>query len=253
MRRHELLRSLHELLEPRSYFEIGVNTGRSLTMSRTRSVGVDPFFAINRELHCDLHLVRASSDEFFARRHPFAHLDEPVVDLAFIDGMHLSEYALRDLINTERYTRSTSVIVMDDMLPRTVEEADRTFPRRRRAWAGDVYKVVPVLRSLRPDLICLEVDTHPTGVAVILLPDPRSRVLLKAYGGLVGGLVGPDPQPVPEEVLHRAHAVAPERLFAAPIWRGLRQLRTVPDAEARPQVRRLMESAGLVEQASART
>ena len=108
MRRHELLRSLHELLEPRSYFEIGVNTGRSLTMSRTRSVGVDPFFAINRELHCDLHLVRASSDEFFARRHPFAHLDEPVVDLAFIDGMHLSEYALRDLINTERYTRSTS-------------------------------------------------------------------------------------------------------------------------------------------------
>ena len=38
MRCHELLRSLHELLEPRSYFEIGVNTGRSLTMSRTRSV-----------------------------------------------------------------------------------------------------------------------------------------------------------------------------------------------------------------------
>jgi hypothetical protein len=142
---------------------------------------------------------------------------------------------------------------MDDMLPRTVEEADRTFPHRRRAWAGDVYKVVPVLRSLRPDLICLEVDTHPTGVAVILLPDPRSRVLLEAYGGLVGGLVGPDPQPVPGEVLHRTHAVAPERLVAAPIWRGLRQLRALPDAEARPQVRRLMESAGLVEQASART
>ena len=253
MLRHELLNSLHELLAPRSYFEIGVSSGRSMTLSRTRSVGVDPFFAVNRELHCDLHLVRASSDEFFARRHPFAHLDEPVVDLAFIDGMHLAEYALRDVINTERYTRSTSVIVLDDMLPRTVDEADRTFPRARRAWAGDVYKVVPVLRALRPDLICLEVDTQPTGVAVILLPDPASRVLLEAYGGLVAGLVGPDPQPVPEEVLHRTHAIAPERLVAAPIWRELRKLRTVPDAEARPRVRRLLEGAGLAELATVRT
>lgn len=250
MRRHELLESLHELLQPRSYFEIGVSTGRSLTMSRTKSVGVDPFFAVNRELHCDVHLVRASSDEFFARRHPFAHLDEPVVDLAFIDGMHLSEYALRDVVNTERYTRSTSVIVMDDMLPRTVDEAARTYPHRRQAWAGDVYKVAPVLRSLRPDLVCLEVDTHPTGVAVILLPDPASRVLLKAYGGLVGGLVGPDPQPVPDDVLHRTHAIAPERLVEAPIWPALRKLRTLPDAQARPQVRRLLEEAGLAEQGS---
>jgi hypothetical protein len=249
VRRHELLQSLHELLEPRSYFEIGVNTGRSLTLSRTRSVGVDPFFAVNRELHCDLHLVRASSDEFFARRHPFAHLDEPVVDLTFIDGMHLSEYALRDVINTERYTRSTSVIVMDDMLPRTVAEAARTYLPRQ-AWAGDVYKVVPVLRTLRPDLICLEVDTEPTGVAVILLPDPASRVLLEAYGSLVGGLVGPDPQPVPDEVLHRTHAVAPERLLAAPVWKELRELRTVPDAQARPRVRELLEGAGLAQQGS---
>ena len=250
MLRHELLKSLHELLEPRSYFEIGVNTGRSLTMSRTRSVGVDPFFTVNRELQCDLHLVRASSDEFFARKHPFAHLDEPVVDLTFIDGMHLSEYALRDVINTERYTRSTSVIVMDDMLPRTIAEAARTYPGRRHAWAGDVYKVIPLLRTLRPDLITLEVDTQPTGVSVILLPDPKSRVLLQAYGGLVGGLVEPDPQPVPDEVLHRRDAIAPEDLLAAPIWQAMRELRTLPDAQARPQVRQLLQDAGLVERGS---
>jgi len=38
--RHELLKSLHELLDPRSYLEIGVSTGRSLTLSRTRTIGV---------------------------------------------------------------------------------------------------------------------------------------------------------------------------------------------------------------------
>ena len=32
-----------------------------------------------------------------------------VVDLAFIDGMHLFEYALRDVFHTERHTRWTSV------------------------------------------------------------------------------------------------------------------------------------------------
>ena len=102
MRRHEFLRRLHQRLQPRTYFEIGVRTGRSLTLSRVPSVGVDPFFEVKAELHCDLHLVRTTSDEFFARPEPFAHFGQPVVDLAFIDGMHLAEFALRDFMNTER-------------------------------------------------------------------------------------------------------------------------------------------------------
>ncbi|MGZ8742017.1 MAG: class I SAM-dependent methyltransferase, partial [Nocardioides sp.] len=89
MLRHELLKNLHELLKPRTYFEIGVNYGSSLTLSRTRTVAVDPFYKVTREVQCDVHLVRATSDEFFARKHPLAHFDEPVIDLAFIDGMHL--------------------------------------------------------------------------------------------------------------------------------------------------------------------
>ena len=38
------------LLDPRTYFEIGVHIGMSLTLSRARSVAVDPFFKITREL-----------------------------------------------------------------------------------------------------------------------------------------------------------------------------------------------------------
>jgi predicted O-methyltransferase YrrM len=124
--RHELLKHLHQLVQPRNYLEIGVRKGASLALSRARTVAVDPFYEIEREILCDLHLVRTTSDEFFARRHPLAHFDEPVVDLAFIDGMHLSEYALRDVINVERYCHAGSVIVIDDMLPRGIEEAGRT-------------------------------------------------------------------------------------------------------------------------------
>ena len=247
MRRHDLLRSLHARLQPRAYLEIGVSTGSSMTLSRTRSIGVDPAFHIKRELLCDLHLVRATSDEFFARRHPLAHFDNPVVDLAFIDGMHLAEYALRDFINTERFTHATSVIVIDDMLPRNLGEADRDRgrPRTGPAWAGDVYKVLDCLRTVRPDLVCLEVDTTPTGTVVVLLPDAASTALLSAYDDMVEALVVPDPQDVPHEILTRSRAIDPETLLAAPVWEDLRGLRDLEDADARPRVASLLAEAGL--------
>jgi hypothetical protein len=206
-------------------------------------VAVDPFYKVTTEVRCDLHLVRATSDEYFARARPFAHFETPVIDLAFIDGMHLAEFALRDVINTERYTHATSVIVIDDMLPRNVLEANRN--RQSVAWAGDVYKMIDSFRTLRPDLVCLEVDTEPTGTVVLLLPDPRSRTLLKAYDELLAAYVVPDPQDVPAEVLGRTRAVNPEELLRTPIWDELKRLRSKPDDEARPLVSSLFAASGL--------
>lgn len=254
MRRHDLLRELHSLLNPRAYFEIGVREGRSLALSRTRSVAVDPFFLLDCELRCDVHLVRTSSDEFFARKHPFAHLDEPVVDLAFVDGMHLSEYALRDVLNTERFTHPGSVIVIDDMLPRSVDEAgrERRGTAERGAWAGDVYKVVPALRRHRPDLVVLEVDTFPTGTVVILVPDARSRVMQRAYDDLVEQFVVADPQVVPEETLGRTRAVDPRRLLDSGVWSDLVALRGMDHDEALARGRAAAEAAGLLQVPAAR-
>jgi hypothetical protein len=231
VRRHAFLRGLHEVLRPRTYFEIGVRDGMSLTHSRAPSVAVDPAFSIDREIRCDLHLVRTTSDEFFARDHPFAHFPDrgagPVVDLAFIDGMHLAEYALRDVLNTERWCRPASVIVLDDMLPRTVEEAGRgrTGSAEHGPWAGDVNKVTAALRDVRPDLQVLEVGTEPTGTVLVLLPDPDDRTLLEAYDGLARAFVTPDPQDVPAEVIERHRAVDPERVLASSAWPRVVELR----------------------------
>ena len=247
MRRHELLEQLHDRLAPRTYLEIGVSTGTSLTLSRTRSIGVDPFFRIRRELHCDLQLVRATSDEFFASAGAFEHFGGSAFDLAFIDGMHLAEYALRDFINTERHAHPASVIVLDDMLPRVPVEGlrDRRDARSHGAWAGDVYKILDALRTLRPDLVCLELDTRPTGTVAIFLPDSYSTTLAAAYDELVQAYVVPDPQDIPDEVLRRSRALDPEDLLRSPIWDGLRRLRERPAAEARPEVARLLAEAGL--------
>lgn len=150
--KYHLLRNLHRLVSPRTYLEIGVNRGASLQLSRAATVAVDPEFAIVRPVRCDLDLVRATSDEFFARADATAHFDGVPVDLAFVDGMHLSEYVLRDFINLERHLAPTALTVLDDVLPRNGLEAARH--RLTNAWAGDVYRLRRPSRAGDPTSWC---------------------------------------------------------------------------------------------------
>jgi hypothetical protein len=238
--RHEFLSQLHKTYRPRNYLEIGVNDGRSLTLSRVPSVAVDPAFKVTAELACDVHLVRETSDDFFRRKNPLVHLaggrnpvrkiarkdpalifTKPTLELSFIDGMHLFEFALRDFINVERNARWSSVVVFDDMLPRQVDHAARD--RHTRLWTGDVFKIVPVLRTYRPDLTLLLADTAPTGLLLVLGLDPGSTVLQDNYDAILAEHVVPDPQVVPEDVLSRKGALDPARLLRSPVWGALRR------------------------------
>jgi hypothetical protein len=240
MTRHEFLRRLHELARPRNYLEIGVFDGHSLALSRVPSIAIDPAFKVTQPLKVDVHLAKQTSDDFFARkdpilhlrsgrnplrnmrrgRPPFAHyLGGTTLDLAFIDGMHLFEFALRDFMNVEHFSRWSTVIVFDDMLPRNVPEAARE--RTTHQWTGDVYKMIPVLREYRPDLTLIPVDTTPTGVLVVLGADPGSDILKTNNDRIVETWVTPDPQEIPSEILERRGAVSPEALLAADVWPGL--------------------------------
>jgi hypothetical protein len=242
--RHDFLRQLHKVYKPRNYLEVGVNDGRSLALSRVASVAVDPAFKLVTQISCDVHLVKATSDDFFARKDPLLHLrpgrnpfralarkdplswfGDPKLELSFIDGMHIFEYALRDFMNVERHSRWSSVIVLDDMLPRSVDEAARD--RHTDAWTGDVYKVATVLRSLRPDLLTVAVDTEPTGVLLVFGADPDSKVLGESYERVLKEYAIPDPQDVPEEILARKSAIAPERLLGADFWPALIRARNL--------------------------
>lgn len=243
MLRHELLRQLHALVKPRTYLEIGVNDGRSLALSRAKSIAIDPAFNVTSELRCEVYLTKTTSDEFFARQQPLAYFTHPIVDLAFIDGMHLAEYTLRDFINIERYTTPASVIVLDDMLPRSVEEAARD--RHTSQWTGDVYKVVQTLRRFRPDLVCFELDTRPTGTAVVLFPDATSTILADRYDDVVEEIVTEDPQDVPTDVITRAGAIRPDDLLKNRLWPELVTLRDRRRPTTASDLRRVLESTGI--------
>lgn len=224
MERHELLAGLHQIVRPRNYLEIGVDRGDSLALSRVPSIGIDPAFSVEHEVNTDVQLVRATSDDYFSVNNPTKRLGDNPLDLVFIDGMHLAEFALRDFIYVESYSAPTSVIVFDDMLPRNPVEAARQ--RLTTAWTGDVFKVTTILRSLRPDLVVLEVDTNPTGTVVVLLPDGASTRLLENYPAIEAAIrQDQDPQQPPQSVLGRTEAVDPVALLACPWWEALTEER----------------------------
>jgi len=179
--RHEFLAQLHELLQPKTYLEIGVQHGWSLQLSRAdRSYGIDPnpqSGAYDAARRNGATIFKQTSDDFFAGHET---IDMVPIDFAFIDGMHLVEYALRDFANIERYAHERSVIVFDDVLPTTVEMAARE--QCPGDWTGDVWRVYDILRERRPDLVLILVDTQPTGLLVVLKPDPvMGPIIMDAY------------------------------------------------------------------------
>jgi methyltransferase family protein len=239
----DFLERVHEVLEPPTYLEIGIRHGDSLALARTAtSVGIDPAYELRTKLRRGTELFRETSDEYFDRPDPLEPFEGRPPALSFIDGLHLVEYALRDFINVERHADWSSVVVFDDIFPANVQIAARK--RRTRRWTGDVYKILGILSRHRPDLICLRVDTEPTGLLLVLGLDPENRTLDRRYDEILLETVAPDPQRVPEEVLARRDAIDPERLLSASFWSLLREARDggVDRGEGLGELRRRIES-----------
>jgi hypothetical protein len=220
MRYLDFLQRVHETLEPPTYLEIGVRHGDSLALSRSPSIGIDPGFKLRTEPPAGAKLFRQTSDDYFERPKPLRHFAGRPAALAFIDGMHLIDYALRDFVNVERHAHWSSVVVFDDILPRTVDEAARE--RVTRAWTGDVFKILAILAEHRPDLVCLRVGTEPTGLLLVLGLDPANRTLADRYEDIVVDTVTVDPQEVPDDVLERRGVLDPDAVLGASFWSVLR-------------------------------
>jgi len=180
----EFLKRLHLTLKPDWYFEIGTQTGASLRLSNAKSISVDPVFALRHEVtgaKPELHLFQCTSDDFFVSDRLSALGAK--VDLAFLDGMHLMEFLLRDFINTARHCSADSVIVMHDCVPRNSAMTKRH--RETKVWTGDVWKIIPILQKYRPDLDLEIVDCAPTGLVIVTGLDATNTVLSDSYDEII--------------------------------------------------------------------
>lgn len=159
--RHEFLAQVHDLLKPEVYLETGVQYGLSLALASYSKVaiGIDPKPLVAPVGNQVIHAM--ASDEFFARSH-----DDLVVDMAFIDGLHLAEQVYRDVINVTRHSHQKTVIILDDVLPFTQAMAARE--QCPGDWTGDVWKAALMWWERGQGTF---VNTAPTGTFVIFAED----------------------------------------------------------------------------------
>lgn len=173
----DVLAYIFAQLRPRTYVEIGVFQGRSLELAKppTLAIGIDPEPRLLRPAAGNQKIFATTSDAFFADHDINAEFGGIPVDLAFIDGMHRFEYAMRDFSNLERACTRQSTILLHDCYPRDRETAERT--QTQTFWSGDIWRLVVLLKKYRPELEIHTIGTPPTGLGVVRNLDPDSRFI----------------------------------------------------------------------------
>jgi hypothetical protein len=172
-----VLERVHAQVRPATYLEIGVSRGESLQLVRpeTLALGIDPAPRVEFQLAPNQRVFAQTSDEFFARPDVPALLGGEPLAMAFIDGMHHFEYALRDFINIEPLCGPGSLVFIHDCFPIDARSAARD--QITAFWSGDIWRLMVLLKKYRPDLAIHTLGTPPTGLGLIMHLDPASTVL----------------------------------------------------------------------------
>jgi hypothetical protein len=183
----KVLKWVHQILRPPLYLEIGVSRGDSLkrTLSTTKLIGIDPSTKWTEEwtAHPRANIFNMTSDEFFARVQAGAIPGIQGFSLAFIDGLHTYDQALRDFINLEKISSPGSVIMLHDCIP--LDEISASNPRASAFYTGDVWKTLLIIARSRPDLRICIVPTWPSGLVLVTGLNSKSDLLQEKYSTLV--------------------------------------------------------------------
>jgi len=173
----KVLARVHEHVRPAIYLEVGVSRGESLKLvgPETLALGIDPEPHVAFELGPNQKVFAQTSDDFFARPDVPALLGGVPLDMAFIDGMHHFEYALRDFINIEPLCEPDSLIFVHDCFPIDARSAQRD--QTTAFWSGDIWRLMLLLKKYRPDLAIHTIGAPPTGLGLITHLDPASTLL----------------------------------------------------------------------------
>lgn len=173
----DVLAQIHEILEPKNYIEIGVSKGASMARARppTKCIGIDPAPNIRERFSAETQIFTMKSDRFFQTMNLDSILEGHEIQLGFIDGLHLFESALSDFINLERYCAPAATLLIHDCFP--LDETTAARERTTSFWTGDVWRIIPLLHTYRPDLKITLIRCAPSGLAVVRNLDPENIVL----------------------------------------------------------------------------
>lgn len=187
---YSILRDLHIIIKPKTYFEVGVRNGDSLKLcsSNTYGIGVDPIDT-KIEFPKNIDFFKETSDSFF-KNNFINKKNINNFDLSFMDGMHLFEFYLRDFINIEKNSNNSSVIAIHDTMPINAETSSRE--RKTDFWTGDVFKLPFILKKFRPELKILNIAGCYTGLTLVKNLDPNSSILDRNYDNILSDYINYD-------------------------------------------------------------
>jgi hypothetical protein len=125
-----------------NYLEIGVENGYTFNNTHfINKTGVDPSPTFISD-----KVAVETSDEFFSK------LDQSTkYDVVFIDGMHQSEFVVKDINNSIHFLNDGGRLLIDDIIPLTYDEQlkipkkhyyDNGILKYGEPWTGDVWKVI---------------------------------------------------------------------------------------------------------------
>ena len=127
--RLDLIQLIIKKNEYKKYLEIGCNQDEVFNKIDIDKIGVDPISGGN---------FRGTSDEFFLK-------NTFKFDCIFIDGLHVYEQAIKDILNSIKFLNKNGVIILHDCLPKSIEH--QRVPRSRYNWNGDVWKAIVEVRT----------------------------------------------------------------------------------------------------------
>lgn len=164
---YDWLERLYTEFKPGTVIEIGVYNGLSLSKltAPTMAIAIDPSPKASVTLSAETHVFPETSDAFFARGGADALMAGRRLGFGFIDGLHTFEQVLRDFANLERHCGPGSVLLLHDTAP--LDEPTQAVPPATQFHTGDVWKIVPALTALRPDLDAFTIATPWTGLTVV--------------------------------------------------------------------------------------
>ncbi len=158
-KRAHLINYLIKTKNYKSYLEIGCRSNRNYDrIKATVKVGIDPKSG---------GTIRKTSDDFFRE-------NDQTFDLIFIDGLHHSQQATKDVDNSLKCLNPGGAIVLHDCNPLT-ENAQQVPRDGQMTWSGDVWRTAIEIRT-RSDVDTAVGDfDHGCGV---LLSRPNSSPLV---------------------------------------------------------------------------
>lgn len=147
-------------LGSKDYLEVGVAGGSTFfSVEAQRKVAVDTEFRFNIDDYASAHVAfyACTSDTYFLE-----YAQSECFDVIFLDGLHTFEQTFRDFCNSLTHSHSSTVWLIDDILPNDVYSSIRNHReavqfrknagKEGNAWHGDTFKTIFAIHDFFPTL-----------------------------------------------------------------------------------------------------